>query len=152
MFRTDTVPQDTNSWAVIWDKSAPYNGKLSIYDDSIFIADAAVYLKATRPDLKIDNPYELDDKQFSAAVDLLKSKRRRSATTGPATSRSRCSPSRARTASSARPGRTQVNLLRAAKPPVPVKGVKPEEGTTRVVGHLDDLLEGQAPELHVPSG
>ena len=57
---------------MIWDKSAPYNGKLSIYDDSIFIADAAVYLKATRPDLKIDNPYELDDKQFSAAVDLLK--------------------------------------------------------------------------------
>jgi len=49
MFRTDSVPQDTNSWAVIWDKSAPYNGKLSIYDDSIFIADAAVYLKATRP-------------------------------------------------------------------------------------------------------
>ena len=72
MFRTDAVPKDTNSWAVIWDKSAPYNGKLSVYDDSIFIADAAVYLKATRPDLKIDNPYELDDKQFSAAVDLLK--------------------------------------------------------------------------------
>ena len=27
MFRTDAVPKDTNSWAVIWDKSAPYNGQ-----------------------------------------------------------------------------------------------------------------------------
>ena len=36
---------------------AEYSGKISIYDDSIFIADAAVYLKATQPDLNIDNPY-----------------------------------------------------------------------------------------------
>jgi putative spermidine/putrescine transport system substrate-binding protein len=73
MFRTDAVPKDTNSWAVIWDKSGPYNGKLSIYDDSIFIADAAIYLKATNPDLGIDNPYQLTDEQFTAAVNLLKS-------------------------------------------------------------------------------
>jgi len=72
MFRTDVVPEATDSWDVIWDKSGPYNGKLSIYDDSIFIADAAVYLKATQPDLGIENPYELDEEQFTAAVDLLK--------------------------------------------------------------------------------
>jgi putative spermidine/putrescine transport system substrate-binding protein len=30
MFRTDTVPENTDSWNVIWDKSGPYNGKLSI--------------------------------------------------------------------------------------------------------------------------
>src|SRR5688572_876196 len=55
MFRTDVVPEATDSWSVIWDESGPYNGKLSIYDDSIFIADAALYLKATQPDLGIDN-------------------------------------------------------------------------------------------------
>ena len=31
-----------------------------------------MYLKAHQPDLGIDNPYELDDEQFNAAVDLLK--------------------------------------------------------------------------------
>ena len=31
-----------------------------------------MYLKAHQPDLGIDNPYELDDDQFNAAVDLLK--------------------------------------------------------------------------------
>ena len=43
-----------------------------MYDDPIYIADAAVYLKAHQPDLGITNPYELDDSQFNAAVDLLK--------------------------------------------------------------------------------
>ena len=39
----------------------------------IYIADAApLYLKATKPELGITNPYELDDKQFQASVDLLK--------------------------------------------------------------------------------
>ena len=38
---------------------------------AIYIADAAVYLMATQPDLKITNPYALDQKQFDAAVALL---------------------------------------------------------------------------------
>jgi len=128
MFRTDSVPKDTNSWAVIWDKSAPYNGKLSIYDDSIFIADAAVYLKATRPDLKIDNPYELDDKQFNAAVDLLKKQAPQVSDYWPGDVAKQV---QAFTNKDAVVGTTwpyQVNLLEQAK--VPVKAVKPKEGTT----------------------
>ena len=31
-----------------------------------------MYLKTHKPDLGIDNPYELDEDQFNAAVDLLK--------------------------------------------------------------------------------
>ena len=42
----------------------------------IYIADAALYLKATQPDLGITNPYELDQKQFDAAVALLKKQKR----------------------------------------------------------------------------
>ena len=59
-------------------------GKLSIFDSQNFIADAAVYLKATQPDLNITNPYELDEDQFNAVVDLLKKQRARSASTGTA--------------------------------------------------------------------
>ena len=50
-------------------------GKVTAYDSPIYIADAALYLKATQPDLGIDNVYELDDDQFNAAVDLLKKQR-----------------------------------------------------------------------------
>ena len=72
MFRTDEVTPAPDSWAAIWDENTPYKGKISIYDDSIFIADAALYLKATQPDLEIENPYQLNQEQFDASVALLK--------------------------------------------------------------------------------
>ena len=74
MWNTNDVKPDPTSWSVILDpnEASKYKGKISAYDDSVYIADAAVYLKAHQPDLGITNPYELDDKQFSAAVDLLK--------------------------------------------------------------------------------
>ena len=53
----------------------PYKGKVTAYDSPIYIADAALYLMATKPDLGITNPYALDDNQFDAAVDLLKAQR-----------------------------------------------------------------------------
>jgi putative spermidine/putrescine transport system substrate-binding protein len=63
------------SWSVVWDANSPYKGKITAYDSPIYIADAAVYLMKTKPDLGIENPYELDDDQFQAAVDLLKQQR-----------------------------------------------------------------------------
>jgi len=74
MWRSDDVKPDPTSWSVILDpnQAKKYAGHISVYDDPIYIADAAVYLKAHQPDLGITNPYELDDKQFTAAVDLLK--------------------------------------------------------------------------------
>ncbi|MEN3362167.1 MAG: putative spermidine/putrescine transport system substrate-binding protein, partial [Mycobacteriales bacterium] len=60
---------------VVFDPNSPYKGKVTAYDSPIYIADAALYLKATKPDLKISNPYELDDAQFQAAVDLLKTQK-----------------------------------------------------------------------------
>ncbi len=41
------------------------------YGDAIYIADAAVYLMATQPELGITNPYALDQAQFDAAIELL---------------------------------------------------------------------------------
>jgi putative spermidine/putrescine transport system substrate-binding protein len=75
MWRTDEVSPAPDSWGVVFDPDSPYKGKVTAYDAPIYIADAAVYLMATKPDLKITNPYELDDAQFTAAVDLLKQQR-----------------------------------------------------------------------------
>jgi putative spermidine/putrescine transport system substrate-binding protein len=74
MWNTNDVKPDPTSWSVILDpnEAKKYSGHISVYDDPIYIADAAVYLKAHQPDLGIDNPYELDEDQFNAAVDLLK--------------------------------------------------------------------------------
>jgi putative spermidine/putrescine transport system substrate-binding protein len=72
MWRTDKVKPAPDTWGAVFDANSPYKGHITAYDSPIYIADAALYLKATRPELKITNPYELDDKQFQAAVDLLK--------------------------------------------------------------------------------
>src|ERR1700710_1693852 len=74
MWNTNDVKPAPTSWNVMFDPqvAAKYKGKISAYDDPIYIADAAVYLKAHQPDLGITNPYELDDNQFNAAVNLLK--------------------------------------------------------------------------------
>jgi putative spermidine/putrescine transport system substrate-binding protein len=65
-------PTPPTSWSGMWDANSPEKGKISPYDDAIYIADAAVYLMATQPDLAIKNPYALDQKQFDAAIALLK--------------------------------------------------------------------------------
>jgi putative spermidine/putrescine transport system substrate-binding protein len=74
MSNSNDVKPSPTSWSIMLDpaQASKYKGKISVYDDPIYIADAAVYLKAHQPDLGITNPYELDDKQFNAAVDLLK--------------------------------------------------------------------------------
>ncbi len=74
MWNTNDVKPAPTSWDVILDpkKAAKYKGKISAYDDPIYIADAAVYLKAHQPDLGIVNPYELNQDQFDASVELLK--------------------------------------------------------------------------------
>jgi putative spermidine/putrescine transport system substrate-binding protein len=75
MWRSDKVKTKLDSWSAVFDKAAPFKGRLTAYDNPIYIADAALYLKATKPALKITNPYELDAKQFKASVDLLKAQR-----------------------------------------------------------------------------
>src|ERR1700754_2980362 len=64
MYRTDVVKPAPTSWGVVFDANSPYKGKLTAYDSPIYIADAALYLSTAKPELKITNPYELDQKQF----------------------------------------------------------------------------------------
>jgi len=39
------------SWSVVFDANSPYKGKITAYDSPIYIADAALYLMKTKPDL-----------------------------------------------------------------------------------------------------
>lgn len=72
LYNTDAFPTAPTSWDPVWDPNSPAKGKISIYNSSIYIADAAMRLIHTKPDLGITDPYQLNDAQFTAAVDLLK--------------------------------------------------------------------------------
>jgi putative spermidine/putrescine transport system substrate-binding protein len=72
MYNTEKVKPAPTSWDVTFETDSPYAGSITVYDSPIFIADAAMYLMAHNPDLGITDPYELSQKQFDAAVDLLK--------------------------------------------------------------------------------
>jgi putative spermidine/putrescine transport system substrate-binding protein len=73
MWNGSDVSPAPDSWNVTLDPkvAAKYKGKISQYDDPMSIAEAAVYLKTHEPDLGIENPYELNEDQFNAAVGLL---------------------------------------------------------------------------------
>ena len=80
MYNTKEVKPAPTSWDITFEptldgKPNPYAGELTAYDDPIFIADAAVYLKAHDPQLGIDDPYELTQQQLDAAVKLLQAQK-----------------------------------------------------------------------------
>ena len=111
VWNTEVVPEDTDSWSVIWEDAEleKYSGKISIYGLSDFIADAAVYLKSTQPDLGIDNPYQLNEEQFNAAVDLLKKQAPHVGELWPADAAMQIGSFTTRTAWSGRRGRTSTS-------------------------------------------
>ena len=61
------------SWSVLYDPQ--YKGLVTVPNNPIQIADAALYLSKKDPSLKITDPYELTQKQFDATVALLKQQR-----------------------------------------------------------------------------
>jgi putative spermidine/putrescine transport system substrate-binding protein len=77
MWNEEDVKPAPDSWNVTLDPevAAKYKGKISQYDDPMSIAEAAVYLKFHEPGLGIENPYELNEEQFEAAVGLMKEQR-----------------------------------------------------------------------------
>jgi putative spermidine/putrescine transport system substrate-binding protein len=73
LYDTRFVPGTPTSWSTIYDPR--YKGKVTVPDNPIQIADAALYLSATRPELGIRDPYELTQAQLNAAVNLLRQQR-----------------------------------------------------------------------------
>jgi putative spermidine/putrescine transport system substrate-binding protein len=127
MWRTDQVDPAPTTWAQMFD---PANGyKVSVYDAPIYIADAAVVLMSTNPDLGITNPYALDDTQFQAAVDLLKQQK-------PAITQywvdylKQMDDFRAGNSTVGTTWQIITNLLQFEDPPVAVDVIKPPEGAT----------------------
>jgi putative spermidine/putrescine transport system substrate-binding protein len=77
MYNTQTFPTAPTSWSVVFEEQKLPDGKsnkgrIQAYDGPIYIADAALYLMATQPDLGITDPYELNEAQYAAALDLLR--------------------------------------------------------------------------------
>jgi putative spermidine/putrescine transport system substrate-binding protein len=70
LYNTQQVTPAPTSWGAIYDTK--YKGKITVPDNPIQIADAALYLSKTKPELGIEDPYELTQEQFDAAVALLK--------------------------------------------------------------------------------
>ncbi len=72
MYDPAVVTTKPDSWSVVFEADSPYKGKVTAYNYAIYVADAALYLMKTKPDLGIKNPYSLDETQLAAAVALLK--------------------------------------------------------------------------------
>jgi putative spermidine/putrescine transport system substrate-binding protein len=77
MYNTTVFKNPPSSWSVLFDAQKfpdgkPSKGRIQAYDGPIYIADAALYLMAKQPALGIKNPYELNEKQYAAALDLLR--------------------------------------------------------------------------------
>jgi putative spermidine/putrescine transport system substrate-binding protein len=129
MWQSETVNPPPANWAAMFDPSQPFSGKVSVYDAPIYIADAAVVLMKTRPELGIKNPYALDQTQFDAAVDLLKQQK-------PMISQywtdytKQIEAFAQGDATVATTWQVIANLLTAGDPPTKVETVKPEEGAT----------------------
>lgn len=73
MYNKTDFPTPPSSWSVIYNPK--YSGSVTIPDNPIQIADAALYLRYHEPSLKITDPYELTQKQFQASVNLLAKER-----------------------------------------------------------------------------
>ncbi len=80
-YSTDVFPEAPKSWSVVFEEQTLPDGKSNVgrvqaYDGPIYIADAALYLMAHKPDLGITNPYQLTEVQYAAALDLLRGQRK----------------------------------------------------------------------------
>jgi putative spermidine/putrescine transport system substrate-binding protein len=70
LYNTKSVTPEPTSWSVIY--GPKYKGQVTVPANPIQIADAALYLSKTQPNLGISDPYELTEAQLNAAADLLK--------------------------------------------------------------------------------
>ena len=80
MYNTDVFKEAPTSWNVVFEKmdlpdGKSNEGRVQAYDGPIHIADAAQYLMFHKPELKITSPYELNEEQYKAALDLLRGQR-----------------------------------------------------------------------------
>jgi putative spermidine/putrescine transport system substrate-binding protein len=127
MYNTDVVTTAPTSWDPVWEGGADYTGKISVYDSSIYIADAALHLMTKAPELGITNPYQLNDAQFAAALALLTAQKANGATYW-GTYSDQVASYAAGDVVIGTSWQFQVNLMQGEGQPI--AGVLPDEGST----------------------
>jgi putative spermidine/putrescine transport system substrate-binding protein len=80
MYNTKVFPEAPKSWSVVFDEQNLPDGKsnkgrVQAYYGGIYVADAALYLMHSKPELGIKNPYELNKDQYAAAIEVLTKQR-----------------------------------------------------------------------------
>ena len=73
-------PAPVTTWSVLYDAQELPDGRgnagrVLAQDGAVSIADAAVYLSMRRPEPGLGDPFELDERQFAAALALLRAQR-----------------------------------------------------------------------------
>ena len=82
MYNTDVFKgKPPTSWSVVFEETVLPDGKsnkgrVQAFDGPIYIADAALYLMKKNPALGIKDPFELNEAQYKAALDLLRGQRK----------------------------------------------------------------------------
>lgn len=81
MYNTKVFATPPDSWSVVFEETQLGDGKsnsgrVQAYDGPIHVADAANYLMFHKPELGIKSPYELNEDQYAAALDLLRQQRK----------------------------------------------------------------------------
>jgi putative spermidine/putrescine transport system substrate-binding protein len=80
LYNSDIFPTAPQEWDVLFEERILPDGqsnrnRMQAYEGPMAIADAALYLMKTRPDLGIKDPYELNRDQFGEAIRVLRSQR-----------------------------------------------------------------------------
>ena len=81
MYNTEVFKKPPRSWKLVFEPTVLPDGKsnkgrVQAFDGAIYIADAALYLMAVKPELGIVDPYELSEDQYKAALELLRVQRK----------------------------------------------------------------------------
>ncbi|MFM9836412.1 MAG: ABC transporter substrate-binding protein [Methylophilaceae bacterium] len=80
MYNTAVFKEAPTSWNVVFEAQdlpdgKPNKGRVQAFDGPIYIADAALYLMTKKPELGIKDPYELNEAQYKAALEVLAGQR-----------------------------------------------------------------------------
>ena len=80
MYNTKVFPKAPDSWSLVFEEQTLPDGKsnkgrVQAFDGPIHIADAALYLMTHQPALGIKDPYELNEDQYKASLELLRKQR-----------------------------------------------------------------------------
>jgi putative spermidine/putrescine transport system substrate-binding protein len=80
-YNTNVFKEAPKTWKVVFEEENLPDGKsnkgrVQAFDGPIYIADAALYLMKHKPELGIKDPYELNEDQYKAALELLRGQRK----------------------------------------------------------------------------